>query len=77
MVVNDQARHTNDGESERSRFIRGLHKAAPRRTKDELFAWTVFDHPRKAIAKGIWPCWSPGEARTSAVTPRRVRVYSV
>jgi type III restriction enzyme len=60
VVVNDEAHHTHDEESEWNKFIRGLHAAAPgglaaqfdfsatpRHTKGELFSWTAFDYPLK------------------------------
>ncbi len=60
VVINDEAHHTHDEESEWNKFIRGLHgatagglaaqldfTATPRHTKGELFAWTVFDYPLK------------------------------
>ena len=65
MVLNDEAHHTHDEESEWNKFIRGLHdrrplaaqldfSATPRYSKGSLFAWTVFDYPLKqAILDGI------------------------
>jgi type III restriction enzyme len=60
VVLNDEAHHTHDEESEWNQFIRGLHAeanggllsqldftATPRHTKGELFSWTVFDYPLK------------------------------
>jgi len=58
MVLNDEAHHTHDEESEWSRLIRKLHtkrnlsaqldfSATPRYSKGSLFAWTVFDYPLK------------------------------
>lgn len=58
MVLNDEAHHTHDEESEWNRFIRNLHtdkplsvqldfSATPRYSKGSLFAWTVFDYPLK------------------------------
>lgn len=60
VVVNDEAHHTHDEESEWNRTIRGLHAsvegglaaqldftATPRHTKGQLFSWTVFDYPLK------------------------------
>jgi len=58
-VINDEAHHTHDEESEWNQIIRRLHKTAgglagqfdftatPRHTKGQLFAWTVFDYPLK------------------------------
>jgi type III restriction enzyme len=58
MVLNDEAHHTHDEESEWNKFIRNLHvkrplsaqldfSATPRYSKGSLFAWTVFDYPLK------------------------------
>jgi len=58
MVLNDEAHHTHDEESEWSKLIRKLHNrknltaqldfsATPRYSKGSLFAWTVFDYPLK------------------------------
>lgn len=59
-VVNDEAHHTHDEDSEWNSIIRGLHKevpgglagqfdftATPRHSKGQLFTWTVFDYPLK------------------------------
>jgi type III restriction enzyme len=59
-VLNDEAHHTHDEESEWNNIIRGLHAAAstgvatqfdftatPRHSKGQLFSWTVFDYPLK------------------------------
>lgn len=58
MVLNDEAHHTHDEDSEWNRFIRNLHSrrplaaqldfsATPRYSKGSLFAWTIFDYPLK------------------------------
>lgn len=58
MVLNDEAHHTHDEESEWNRVIRDLHarralaaqldfSATPRYSKGSLFAWTIFDYPLK------------------------------
>jgi len=58
MVLNDEAHHTHDEDSEWNKFIRKLHtekalsaqldfSATPRYSKGSLFAWTVFDYPLK------------------------------
>jgi type III restriction enzyme len=60
VVINDEAHHTHDEESEWNRFIRGLHTrvpgglagqfdftATPRHSKGQLFSWTVYDYPLK------------------------------
>jgi type III restriction enzyme len=59
-VINDEAHHTHDEESEWNKIIRGLHAAVPggltgqfdftatpRHSKGQLFSWTVFDYPLK------------------------------
>jgi type III restriction enzyme len=59
-VVNDEAHHTHDEESEWNKTIRELHAsvagglagqfdftATPRHSKGQLFSWTVFDYPLK------------------------------
>jgi len=65
MVLNDEAHHTHDEESEWNKFIRGLHarkplaaqvdfSATPRYSKGALFPWTISDYPLKqAIADGL------------------------
>ncbi|MGH9196507.1 MAG: DEAD/DEAH box helicase, partial [Acidimicrobiia bacterium] len=60
VVLNDEAHHTHDEESEWNKVIRGLHSAAPgglaaqldftatpRHSKGQLFSWTVYDYPLK------------------------------
>lgn len=58
MVLNDEAHHTHDEESEWNKIIRRLHaqksiaaqldfSATPRYSKGSLFAWTIFDYPLK------------------------------
>jgi type III restriction enzyme len=60
IVLNDEAHHTHEEESEWSKIIRGLHAnvpgglagqfdftATPRHSKGQLFSWTVFDYPLK------------------------------
>jgi type III restriction enzyme len=59
-VLNDEAHHTHDEESEWNKTIRRLHAgvpggvaaqfdftATPRHTKGQLFSWTVSDYPLK------------------------------
>jgi type III restriction enzyme len=59
-VLNDEAHHTHDEESEWNQCIRRLHAAVPgglaaqldftatpRHTKGQLFSWAVFDYPLK------------------------------
>src|SRR5690348_3125790 len=56
VVLNDEAHHTHDEESEWNKVIRGLHAdvsaglaaqldftATPRHSKGQLFSWTVYD----------------------------------
>ncbi len=65
LVVNDEAHHTHDEESEWNKTIRKLHtksplaaqldfSATPRFTKGAIFPWTISDYPLKqAILDGI------------------------
>ncbi len=65
MVINDEAHHTHDEESEWNQIIRGLHSktpltaqidfsATPRFQKGAIFPWTIYDYPLKqAIMDGI------------------------
>jgi type III restriction enzyme len=60
VVLNDEAHHTHDEESEWNKTIRALHAgvpggvaaqldftATPRHSKGQLFSWTVYDYPLK------------------------------
>jgi type III restriction enzyme len=60
VVLNDEAHHTHDEESEWNKIIRTLHSAVsggvaaqldftatPRHSKGQLFSWTVYDYPLK------------------------------
>lgn len=58
MVINDEAHHTHEEDSEWNNTIRKLHiqkpiaaqldySATPRYSKGSLFAWTIFDYPLK------------------------------
>ena len=60
VVLNDEAHHTHDEDSEWNKTIRALHAgtskglaaqldftATPRHAKGELFSWTVYDYPLK------------------------------
>ena len=60
VVLNDEAHHTHDEESEWNKIIRALHgevsgglgeqldfTATPRHSKGQLFSWTVYDYPLK------------------------------
>src|SRR2546422_71952 len=65
LVVNDEAHHTHDEDSEWNKIIRNLHgktplsaqldfTATPRFQKGGIFPWTIFDYPLKqAIVNGI------------------------
>jgi type III restriction enzyme len=67
VVLNDEAHHTRDEDSEWNKIIRGLHAevsngltaqldftATPRHSKGQLFSWTVYDYPLKqAIIDGV------------------------
>ena len=65
MVINDEAHHTHEEDSEWNKFIRKMHtqkplaaqldfSATPRYSKGGLFAWTIFDYPlKKAILDRI------------------------
>jgi len=67
VVINDEAHHTHDEDSEWNRVIRRLQadvkggiaaefdfSATPRHSKGAIFTWTVFDYPLKqAILDGI------------------------
>lgn len=57
-VINDEAHHTHDEESEWNKVIRRLHEksplamqvdftATPRFQKGQLFPWTIYDYPLK------------------------------
>jgi type III restriction enzyme len=60
VVINDEAHHTHDEESEWNKVIRRVHgelapgltaqldfTATPRHSKGALFTWTVYDYPLK------------------------------
>lgn len=60
VVLNDEAHHTHEEESEWNRIIRGLNgdvagglaaqldfTATPRHSKGQLFSWTIYDYPLK------------------------------
>ena len=67
LVINDEAHHTHDPDSEWNKTIRGLHgehgmglaaqldfTATPRHSDGSLFAWTISDYPlKRAIVDGI------------------------
>jgi type III restriction enzyme len=67
LVINDEAHHTHDEESEWNQVIRRLHSiisnglsaqldftATPRYSKGSLFTWVIFDYPLKqAIIDGL------------------------
>jgi type III restriction enzyme len=58
MVINDEAHHTHEEDSQWNKFIHTLHErrpiaaqldfsATPRYSKGSLFAWIIFDYPLK------------------------------
>jgi type III restriction enzyme len=67
LVINDEAHHTHDEDSEWNKVIRRLHasvpgglaaqldfSATPRYSKGALFTWVIYDYPLKqAIIDGI------------------------
>lgn len=67
LVINDEAHHTHDEESEWNQVIRRLHtdipdglaaqldlSATPRYSKGSLFTWVIYDYPLKqAIIDGL------------------------
>src|SRR2546423_858131 len=65
LIVNDEAHHTHEEDSEWNKVIRGLHEktpltaqldfsATPRFQKGAIFPWTISDYPLKqAIIDGI------------------------
>jgi type III restriction enzyme len=70
LVVNDEAHHTHDEESEWNKTIRRLNEslpdglsaqldfsATPRYSKGSLFTWTVYDYPLKQAIN-----WNKGAA---------------
>lgn len=89
VVVNDEAHHTHDEESEWNRAIRRLHSAlnsglaaqldfsaTPRHSKGALFSWTVYDYPLKqAIIDGIVK--RPMKGVTSGIQERPSDIASV
>ena len=76
LVINDEAHHTHDEESEWNNVIRRLHRktpiasqldfsATPRFQKGAIFPWTISDYPLKqAIVDGIVKRPVKGLART-------------
>jgi len=86
VVLNDEAHHTHDEESEWSKTIRRLHAAVPgglaaqfdftatpRHTKGQLFSWTVFDYPLKqAIIDNIVKRPLKGVAKGIAEQPSQM-----
>jgi len=86
VVLNDEAHHTHDEESEWNRIIRGLHAdvagglaaqldftATPRHSKGQLFSWTVYDYPLKqAIIDNVVKRPLKGIAQGIAEQPSQV-----
>ena len=91
LVLNDEAHHTHDEESEWNKVIRGLHtslplvaqldfSATPRFNKGGLFPWVISDYPiKQAIMDGIVKRPVKGvadfEEAKSDVASVRYRVY--
>ena len=87
-VVNDEAHHTHDEESEWNKFIRKLHTstnnrlvsqldftATPRHSKGQLFSWTVYDYPLKqAIIDNVVK--RPLKGIASGITEQRSDIAS-
>ena len=85
-VLNDEAHHTHEEESEWNKTIRRLHAAVPgglagqfdftatpRHTKGQLFSWTVYDYPLKqAILDGIVKRPLKGVAKGIAEQPSQM-----
>src|SRR3989441_134063 len=77
LVINDEAHHTHEEESEWNKVIRALHpktpltaqldfSATPRFQKGAIFPWTIFDYPLKqAIIDGIVKRPMKGIAKTT------------
>lgn len=88
VVLNDEAHHTHDEESEWNKFIRHLggevpgglsaqldFSATPRHTKGELFSWTVYDYPlKKAIIDRVVK--SPLKGIAKGITEQRSDIAS-
>lgn len=88
LVINDEAHHTHDEDSEWNGVIRRLHRdvpgglaaqldftATPRHSKGALFTWTVFDYPLKqAIQDGIVK--RPIKGITKGIEERPSRIAS-
>jgi type III restriction enzyme len=88
IVLNDEAHHTHDEESEWNKFIRSLHAAAPggltaqldftatpRHSRGQLFSWTVYDYPLKqAIIDNVVK--RPLKGIAQGITEQRSRVAS-
>ena len=86
VVVNDEAHHTHDEDSEWNRVIRRLHSdvpgglaaqidftATPRHTKGALFTWAVFDYPLKqAMADGMVKRPIKGITKETAEKPSKL-----
>jgi type III restriction enzyme len=86
VVINDEAHHTHDEESEWNKTIRRVHAAVsgglaaqldftatPRHTKGQLFSWTVFDYPLKqAIIDNIVKRPLKGVAKGIAEQPSQM-----
>lgn len=88
VVLNDEAHHTHDEESEWNKTIRKLHgstksgltsqldfTATPRHSKGQLFSWTIYDYPLKqAIIDNVVK--RPLKGIASGITEQRSDIAS-
>jgi type III restriction enzyme len=88
VVLNDEAHHTHDEDSEWNKVVRGLHAAVPgalaaqfdftatpRHSKGQLFSWTVYDYPLKqAIIDNVVK--RPLKGIAQGITEQRSQVAS-
>jgi type III restriction enzyme len=93
LVLNDEAHHTHDEDSEWSNVVRKLHterplasqldfSATPRYSKGGLFAWTIFDYPLKQaiqdnIVKRPVKGISKVEEAKSSVVSKKYEAYLI
>jgi len=88
LVLNDEAHHTHDEESEWNKIIRKLHTrtksglasqldftATPRHSRGQLFTWTIYDYPLKqAIIDNVVK--RPLKGIASGITEQRSDIAS-
>src|SRR6266550_3638664 len=88
LVLNDEAHHTHDEESEWNKIIRSLHTrtkaglasqldftATPRHSRGQLFTWTIYDYPLKqAIIDNVVK--RPLKGIASGITEQRSDIAS-